>query len=107
MAEAAIAFSPGLAMAADPTCSDVLPIQNHAQHIIGDYVLTGVGHEGLIWPVGPAVGQNVGGNRGASAPGAAAAHGHFTVPGLPPGASFCNPQAHPNGFDTPDIGPPD
>ena len=26
---------------------------------------------------------------------------HFTIDGLAPGASFCNEQAHPNGFNTP------
>jgi hypothetical protein len=91
---------------ADPTCSD-LGVENHGQHIVGDYV-TGLGAilpgpGPLSWPPNGQVGQTIGG-EGAAMPGAPAAHGHFAL-GLPPGASFCLEQAHPDGFDIPDIGP--
>ena len=85
------------AQADGPTCSDFFGaedlIANHGQHIIGDYV-TGVGHGALDWPPN---GQ-VGGGGGAAVPGAAAAHGHFDMPGLAPGASFCTGRA---AFTTP------
>ena len=100
----AIAFTPGLVMAqGEPTCKDfdTHPVANHGQHVIGDYVVppAGTGHDDLGWP--PA--GEVGGNGGAILPGGPAAGGHFGVEGLAPGASFCNPQAHPGGFDTPPV----
>lgn len=72
------------------TCADVagLGVHVHGDHVIRDYVK---GSDGEI-----------GRGEGAAMPGGPAAGGHFTVEGLAPGASFCNPQAHPNGFNTPD-----
>lgn len=32
--------------AAVPTCSDILDIEVHGQHVVGDYV-TGIGHDTL------------------------------------------------------------
>ena len=72
------------------TCADVgfLGVDVHGDHVIRDYVKGPdgtVGHgEGAFLPGGPGPGF------------------HFTIPGLAPGASFCNPQAHPAGFNTPD-----
>lgn len=86
----------GVASAA-PTCSDVLPIATHGQHIVGDYV-TGVGHDSLAWPPkGGVVGQAVG-DAGAALPGGPGPGFHFPN-GVPPGASFCNPQAQSPAFD--------
>jgi hypothetical protein len=69
------------------TCADVgfLDVHVHGDHVIRDYVGdVGQGEGGADLPGGPGPGF------------------HFTIDGLAPGASFCNPQAHPNGFDTPD-----
>jgi len=87
---------------ADPTCSD-LDIAVHGQHIVGDYVtgLGGIGG-GIDWPPSGEVGEAVSDNGGALVPGGPGPGFHFTIPGLAPGASFCNPQAHPNGFETPE-----
>jgi hypothetical protein len=87
---------------AGPTCSDseLIDVQVHGEHIVGDYV-TGVGHGTLDWPPAGQVGETVGGG-GAAIPGGPGPGFHFTIEGLPPGASFCNEQAHPNGFDTPE-----
>jgi hypothetical protein len=72
------------------TCADVgfLDVHVHGDHVIRDYVK---GPDGEI-----------GGGEGAAIPGGPGPGFHFTIEGLPPGASFCNAQAHPNGFDTPD-----
>lgn len=86
----------------EATCAGVGGIQVHGQHIIGDYVtgLGGIGG-GLDWPpkgqVGAAIQENGGGVvvRGGPGPGF-----HFPN-GFAPGASFCNPQAHPDGFEAP------
>ena len=90
----------------DPTCYDALGsgIVVHGQHIIGDYV-TGLGAifgDGQAWSPAGQVGQTIGGSGGAVMPGGPGPAFHFTIEGLPPGASFCNAQAHPNGFNTPD-----
>ena len=91
----------------DGTCAGALgsDIVVHGQHIVGDYV-TGTGGifppSDLTWPPAGQVGSVVGANHGAVIPGGPGPGFHFTVPGLPPGASFCNEQAHPNGFNTPD-----
>jgi hypothetical protein len=89
----------------EPTCSGVLgsDIVVHGQHIVGDYV-TGLGaifppHE-LDWPPAGQVGEAVKENGGAVLPGGPGPNFHF-VEGLPPGASFCLEQAHPNGFTIP------
>ena len=88
------------------TCNDVLDsdIEVHGQHIVGDYVtgLGGIFGDGLEWPPAGQVGQTIGGQGGAVQPGGPGPGFHFTIEGLAPGASFCNEQAHPNGFDTPD-----
>ena len=90
----------------EPTCEGALGtnLVVHGQHIIGDYV-TGVGGLSgtLAWPPAGLVGDAM---RAKEDKGVAVAGGpgpgfHFTIPGLAPGASFCNPQAHPNGFTTP------
>jgi hypothetical protein len=75
---------------AGPTCSDstIIDVENHGQHIIGDYV-TGVGHGDLEWP--PA-GQ-VGGGGGVVVKGGPGPGFHFTIDGLAPGASFCTDRA--------------
>lgn len=105
VAVVASAFAVGSATAhGDSTCGGLGGIEVHGQHVIGDYVtgLGGIGG-GLDWPpagkVGAAIQSNGGGAAVSGGPGPGF---HFTVPGLAPGASFCNEQAHPNGFDTPD-----
>jgi hypothetical protein len=72
------------------TCADVgfLDIEVHGDHVIRDYVKGADGE--------------VGHGEGAATPGGPGPGFHFTIEGLAPGASFCNAQAHPNGFDTPD-----
>lgn len=89
---------PALAMAAPalaaPTCSDVLDVKNHAQHIVGDYV-TGIGHGELGWPPN---GQ-VGGGGGVVVRGGPGPGFHFER-GLAPGASFCH--AHRPEFTVPE-----
>ena len=89
----------------DATCHDALGsgIAVHGQHIVGDYVtgLGGIFGDGLQWPPAGQVGEAVRANGGAVAPGGPGPGFHFTIPGLAPGASFCNEQAHPNGFTTP------
>jgi hypothetical protein len=100
------AFSAAPASAdGDATCSGALgsEIVVHGQHIVGDYVtgLGGIFGTGLDWPPAGQVGEAVQENGGALIPGGPGPGFHFTVPGLAPGASFCNEQAHPNGFTTP------
>jgi len=94
----------------DARCNDALGsgIVVHGQHIVGDYVtgLGGIFGDGLGWPPAGQVGAAVKENGGALIPGGPGPGFHFTIEGLPPGASFCNEQAHPNGFDTPDTGYP-
>ena len=89
----------------DATCHDALGsgIEVHGQHIVGDYVtgLGGIFGDGLQWPPAGQVGQAVKESGGAALPGGPGPGFHFTIPGLAPGASFCNAQAHPNGFTTP------
>lgn len=83
-----------------PTCSDVLEIDVHGQHIIGDYV-TGIGHGELDWPPsGTGVGQIVGDNRGVAVKGGPGPGFHFVQENpIAPGASFCtdseSPGVHP------------
>jgi len=86
------------------TCSGLGGIEVHGQHVIGDYVtgLGGIGG-GLDWPPAGEVGAAIQANGGGAAvPGGPGPGFHFTIPGLAPGASFCNEQAHPNGFTTPE-----
>jgi hypothetical protein len=103
----ALALGGGTASAHDSaTCSGALgsAIVVHGQHVVGDYVtgLGGIFGDGLDWPPAGQVGDAVQENGGALTPGGPGPGFHFTIEGLPPGASFCNEQAHPNGFDTPD-----
>jgi hypothetical protein len=100
---AGIAGLSSVASAQGPTCSDVLAIENHGHHIVGDYV-TGIGHPDFDWPPAGSVGAAVGGN-GAAAPGASGVHAHGGG-AFQPGASFCNPQANsPTGNTFPGRGP--
>lgn len=86
------------ALAAEPTCSDVLDIANHGQHIVGDYV-TGIGHEELGWSPAGQVGEAIAG-EGATIPGGPGPGFHFPN-GFAPGASFCNSQSQAPGFHVP------
>lgn len=83
---------------ADPTCSDLLGIDVHGQHIVGDYV-SGIGHGDLEWaPSGGVVGEAVSTRRGVAVRGGPGPGFHFEY-GFAPGASFCNdsnsPGLHP------------
>ena len=103
----ALALGGGTASAHDSaTCNDAFGsgIVVHGQHIVGDYVtgLGGIFGDGLQWPPAGQVGAAVSENGGAVTPGGPGPGFHFTIDGLAPGASFCNEQAHPNGFNTPD-----
>lgn len=83
-----LAMTPGVA-AASPTCAETLPVSNHGQHIVGDYV-TGIGHEDLGWPPTGQVGATVAANGGAAVPGGPGPGYHFEEEiALAPGASFC------------------
>ena len=71
-----------------PTCSDVLDIDVHGQHVIGDYV-TGIGHEEMGWPPrGADIGETVASNGGVAVRGGPGPGYHFDH-GVAPGASFC------------------
>lgn len=94
---AALTMAMAGAVSADgtPTCSELFDGRPHGYHIIADYV-TGIGSEllggpGIQWPPS---GLNAAG--GAAKPGGPgpAFHGEH---GIPPGASFCNPQAKSGG----------
>jgi hypothetical protein len=85
------------AQEAQPTCSDVLDIEVHGQHVVGDYV-TGIGHEELGWPPdGSEIGETVADNGGVVIAGGPGPGYHFPN-GVAPGASFCtnsqSPGAH-------------
>ncbi len=85
-----------VASASEPTCSDLFGDgRPHGYHIVVDYV-TGIGSEflggpGMDWPP-----KGVNASGGAALPGGPgpAFHG---MHGVPPGASFCNPQAKSGG----------
>lgn len=92
-----LAGTAGATGAATPTCSVILGINVHGQHVVGDYV-TGTGHADLGWPPsGAVVGQTVASNGGAAVPGGPEPGFHFPN-GFAPGASFCtgskSPGAH-------------
>jgi hypothetical protein len=79
---------------AGPTCSTTLGVEEHGQHIVGDYV-TG---DHNAWPPAGTVGSSVAG-EGAATPGGPGPGFHFPN-GFAPGASFCldqsrSPGAHP------------
>lgn len=79
---------------ATPTCSDVLDIDVHGEHVIGDYV-TGIGHDVLSWPPGGSeIGQTVAANGGVSIKGGPGPGFHFEM-GIAPGASFCTDSQSP------------
>lgn len=69
------------------TCSDVLDVIVHGQHVVADYVM-GADHDLVGWPPTRGVGADVGGT-GAAAPGGPRHEGL----GVGPGASFCLAQA--------------
>lgn len=85
------------ALAASSTCSDVLGVATHGQHVVGDYV-TGTGHQNLSWPSAGMVGAAIKGT-GAVLPGGPGPGFHF--PNIAPGASFCLVQARSPGFHVP------
>lgn len=80
---------------ATPTCSDVLGIDVHGQHVIGDYV-SGL-HGDLGWPPdGSEIGEAVGDNRGVAVKGGPGPGFHFEQdPPIAPGASFCTDSQSP------------
>lgn len=81
---------------ATPTCSDILDIEVHGQHVIGDYV-TGIGHEDFEWhPDGSLIGETVSANGGVAVRGGPGPGFHFEH-GVAPGASFCTDSQSP-GF---------
>ncbi len=84
--------------AAGPTCSDVLGIAVHGQHVVGDYV-TGIGHDSLAWPPKGSVGEVIRG-EGAVLPGGPGPAFHFAN-GFGPGASFCVSQSQSPGSHVP------
>ncbi len=86
-----IAVAGAASAAGKPTCSELFEGYPHGYHILADYV-TGVGSEllggpGIDWPP---TGLNAAG--GAAQPGGPGPGFHFGL-NIPPGASFCNPQA--------------
>jgi len=83
-----VLLSTGSAHAGEPTCSDKLPLENHGQHIVGDYVtgLGGIG--GGIWPFIRGTVGNAIAAIGAIVPGGPGPGFHFPN-GFAPGASFC------------------
>jgi hypothetical protein len=79
----------------DPTCSELFGGNPHGYHVVADYV-TGIGSEllggpGIDWPPS---GLDAAG--GAALPGGPGPSFHFGLE-IPPGASFCNPQAKSGG----------
>jgi hypothetical protein len=93
---AALVLAPSsVANNGNPTCSDVLDIAVHGQHVVGDYV-AGMGHGALGWPPSGQVGKTVAGG-GPAVPGGPGPGFHFPN-GFAPGASFCNPQSKSPGF---------
>jgi len=85
VAVAGLVTTAGPASAHEPTCAEMLTVEVHGQHVVGDYVMGG----GLEWPpagvVGPAAAEQPGGEYvGGPGPGF-----HFAKD-IPPGASFCN-----------------
>jgi hypothetical protein len=103
VAALALALPAAVAQAhGEPTCGGLGGIAVHGEHVIGDYV-TGEGGigGGTSWPPAGEVGAAIKANGGVALPGGPGPSFHFTIDGLAPGASFCNDNAHPNGFNTP------
>ena len=72
-----------------PTCSDILEINVHGEHAIGDYVTgSGTGSDEGFPPDGSYIGEILAENGGASIPGGPGPGFHFPN-GVAPGASFC------------------
>ena len=94
------------ASAGEPTCTQFEGLDNHGEHVVGDYV-SGIGGydfgNNLGWPPdGSLVGDTVSGNGGAYIPGGPGPGSHFIWGGAP-GASVCvdseSPGLHfPEGF---------
>ena len=89
-----MATAPAVAAHDESTCSSLFGYP-HGYHIVADYV-TGLGSEvlggpGIEWPPR---GLNAAG--GAALPGGPGPGFHFPND-IPPGASFCNEQAHSGG----------
>jgi len=79
---------------ATPTCSELLGIESHGQHVVGDYV-TGIGHENLIWPPpGRQIGEAVTADENLPVKGGPGPGFHFEY-GFAPGASFCTDSQSP------------
>ena len=75
-----------------PTCTDILDIDTHGQHIVGDYV-TGIGHVNLEWPPsGGVIGEAVSENGGVAVRGGPSPEAHAP---FAPGASFCTDSQSP------------
>jgi hypothetical protein len=80
---------------ADPTCSDIMGISVHGEHVIGDYVTgSGTGSDDGFPPDGSYIGDTVSANGGAAIPGGPGPGFHFPN-GVAPGASFCNDSRSP------------
>jgi hypothetical protein len=95
---ATLAFGGSIAAADGPTCEGYKDVANHGEHVIEDYVLGAVDGGPVIddWSTKRGIGDVVGPAGGAAVPGGPGPGFHFDV-GAPPGASFCNPQAHSGG----------
>ena len=76
-----------VAAAGDPTCSDILGIEVHGQHVVGMYVVDMNQLALPYWPPAGGVGQYIAGS-GAALPGGPGPSFHFAN-GIAPGASFC------------------
>ncbi len=89
-----MATAPAVAAHEDSTCGDLFGYP-HGYHIVADYV-TGVGSTvlggpGIEWPP-----RDLNAAGGAALPGGPGPGFHFPND-IPPGASFCNPQARSGG----------
>lgn len=92
-----VALAPS-ATSAGPTCAGLGALQNHGQHVVGDYVTGTGGIDGtLAWPPAGQVGGPVGGGGGAAVPGGPGPGFHFPA-GFAPGASFCLMQSQSPGI---------
>ena len=83
----------GVGAAGSPTCSDVLDIAVHGEHVVADYVM-GAGHDVVDWPPAGAVGAAVSGSDESPVRGGPR---HEGLVGVGPGASFCIEQGRSGG----------